>query len=317
MRTNTENLPPVGRFRASDYDKFIEVELGRLRQTIQEIQKQESLTYISPERWAEVVRKNHIAPLVEFNSTLYDRLSASMRLSKDQIARLLGLKVILPFTEQACKEQMVRYAMIDGLDYDQLYQQLNDELVSTAEWAYEAFSGEPLPELEAESERKVAQSPPEQTFLSDAEIERALAESQKILDRSARRRQEIDEALRKSKESRESSLEKTRAGIRSLSKRLQERREAQWEESDRRMEESDKRRGEIHELNKELLKQRIQSQREGPKGSRQEARQQQNPDPQAELDMTTGENEEQGAERPRMALKNLTLRNSEKDRVEN
>ena len=194
--------------------------------------------------------RSPLGPLIEYVSTLWSKTSTIQKITKSQFAALLCRELILPFVNRACKDQALYYAHYDGLDHKQMMQQLDEELGSLCERAYEKFSGEPLPGLKAKSERKAAQSSPEQSFLSGSKIERSLAEGQKILDRSARRRQEIDEALRKSKESRESSLEKTRAGIDSFSKRLQERLEAQWEESDKRTRE-------LHDLHIEFLKQRM------------------------------------------------------------
>ena len=143
----TETLSRGSEFKA-------DADVARFRQRLQEIQKQESLVYISPARWSQELWKDCLGPQIEYASTLWSRTSTIQKVTKSQFATQLVREFILPLVHRACKDQALYYAHYDGLDHGQMIQQLNEELEALCERAYEEFSGEPLPKLEAESKRK-------------------------------------------------------------------------------------------------------------------------------------------------------------------
>ena len=82
----------------------IKDEVARFRQMLQEIQKQESLAYISPARWAEELWKSCVAPHIKVSSTLWSRTSTIQRVTKSQFAALLCQEQIQPLVDRAFKD---------------------------------------------------------------------------------------------------------------------------------------------------------------------------------------------------------------------
>jgi len=140
-----------------DRESAIKAEVARFRQMLQEIEKQESLALISPARWAEELWKTRVEPLIEGFSTVWSRTGTSQKITKGQLAVQFFQELISPLVARSFKEQVLYYAQYEGLNHDQMAQQLSEKTTELCERSFEVLSGEPLQELEPQSDGKAAQ----------------------------------------------------------------------------------------------------------------------------------------------------------------